>query len=316
MERNAYIVDVEKNRGINILRGALFCSYAIFVFFLIANIASANPVFIPAIINNSIFLAVNIVTIILLFKGYFNKAKFVFLISLVVALSFLSIVNYGPKPGLHFYFIVFAFLPLPMWSLRKRVFPICYFVLNISLFIYVEFFKDKLSVLVNFPDPLVVPMRVVTVVFALASIYAVFYSFFLANESKEVELREQHSKLNSLNNELLLKQNEINEQKQNLEKLNAELEVRNLSLSEKTDELLNANKTKDLLFSVIAHDLKNPLNALVGFSELMYTRIDNLDKDKMKKMTGMVLQSSVNMKNLTTNLLDWSRTQLHTIKVN
>ena len=42
-------------------------------------------------------------------------------------------------------------------------------------------------------------------------------------------------------------------------------------------ELRNANITKDRFFNIIAHDLKNPFNAIIGFSTLL------CDKNKHKK---------------------------------
>jgi signal transduction histidine kinase len=40
-------------------------------------------------------------------------------------------------------------------------------------------------------------------------------------------------------------------------------------LSKKNEELLQANATKNKLFSIISHDLRSPFNALIGLSQIL-----------------------------------------------
>jgi len=95
---------------------------------------------------------------------------------------------------------------------------------------------------------------------------------------------------------------QITLQKEQLQKLNNLLDVQNKELNE-------INKNKDKLFSIVAHDLKNPFQALIGFSEILYNEIENLNPDKVKNYAKNINDSSKNLLSLTRNLLDWARIQ-------
>jgi signal transduction histidine kinase len=92
-----------------------------------------------------------------------------------------------------------------------------------------------------------------------------------------------------------------------LEKTNGKLRLSALSL-----EQLNA--TKNRFFSIIAHDLKNPFNALLGFSEIITTNFNNLQKHEIREYISIVHQSSRNLFKLLENLLKWSAAQTGTMR--
>ena len=75
------------------------------------------------------------------------------------------------------------------------------------------------------------------------------------------------------------------------------------------EELRLLNATKDKFFSIIAHDLKNPFNSLLGFSDLLVNDFDQYEKDDIKRFLKIMHDSSKQGFNLLENLLQWSRTQ-------
>lgn len=81
-------------------------------------------------------------------------------------------------------------------------------------------------------------------------------------------------------------------------------------------ELREANATKDKFFSIIAHDLKNPFNSIIGFSNLLMQYIDQYDKNKIKQMVASINASGQTTFNLLENLLEWSRAQTGRITFN
>lgn len=106
--------------------------------------------------------------------------------------------------------------------------------------------------------------------------------------------------------------NTIIAQNEELKELNASLEHK---VEERTKELQALNATKDKFFSIIAHDLKNPFNTLMGFSELIMENIDIYDKDKIQEFNKIIFNTSKNSYILLENLLEWSRSQTGTIKM-
>lgn len=81
------------------------------------------------------------------------------------------------------------------------------------------------------------------------------------------------------------------------------------SLEKSESRLRELNAMKDKFFSIIAHDLKNPFNAILGFSSLLNEAYDNFTDAQRKEFIKNICTSSENTFKLLQNLLEWSRTQ-------
>lgn len=78
----------------------------------------------------------------------------------------------------------------------------------------------------------------------------------------------------------------------------------------KTNQLVvEANASKDKLFSIIGHDLKGPLNSLTRFSSLLSDDTDRLSRDEIKTLARDLDKSLNNLFALLENLLQWSQSQ-------
>jgi PAS domain S-box-containing protein len=82
------------------------------------------------------------------------------------------------------------------------------------------------------------------------------------------------------------------------------------ALRESEHQLKEVNAAKDKFFSIIAHDLKNPFNALLGSAQTLHENTDNFDKDDIKNLGNIIYKSSKNAYNLIENLLEWAKSQL------
>lgn len=111
----------------------------------------------------------------------------------------------------------------------------------------------------------------------------------VAKKNREAELFRVH------NNQLINKNQLITEQNSRLEQLN--------------DSLRELNATKDRFFSIIAHDLKGPFNAIELTTELLYNSFDEMDKEKQVKFLSNIHDNAVRVSNLLEELLTWARSQ-------
>jgi len=75
------------------------------------------------------------------------------------------------------------------------------------------------------------------------------------------------------------------------------------------ERLKELNATKDKLFSIIAHDLRNPLQVLLFSAELLCKHFDNFDGDKKKEFINKIYVGTNQISELLENLLEWSKSQ-------
>lgn len=80
-------------------------------------------------------------------------------------------------------------------------------------------------------------------------------------------------------------------------------------IGEYAAELKESNATKDKLFSIIAHDLKNPFNAILGFSALLSDELQAENYEEARQYAGIIHDSTTHAFELLTNLLEWARIQ-------
>ena len=80
------------------------------------------------------------------------------------------------------------------------------------------------------------------------------------------------------------------------------------------DELHHLNRQKNRLFSIIAHDLRSPFNALIGYSELLSQQNSDLSREKINDYAQTLNQAIYQLLDLLENLLEWSRSQMDAVK--
>ena len=85
------------------------------------------------------------------------------------------------------------------------------------------------------------------------------------------------------------------------------------SLKEREARLRELNATKDKFFSIIAHDLKSPFNAIVGFSSMMTEQLRKKEYEGLEEYAEIIQNSSHRAMELLRNLLEWSRSQTGTM---
>lgn len=120
-------------------------------------------------------------------------------------------------------------------------------------------------------------------------------------------LQEVNVLLEERNEQVNHQAEELAAQAENLKKLNVELQ--------------KTNETKDRFISIIAHDLKNPFNAIINFSELLILKSSNVLQPKQLDMIKIISSSSKTAYSLLENLLYWGKNQnssiaFHPVRLN
>lgn len=94
-----------------------------------------------------------------------------------------------------------------------------------------------------------------------------------------------------------------------LSEQNRQIQEQSNELKTQRDQLKHLNATRDKLYSIIAHDLINPFNAIVGFSSLIIENGRNINSKKKLEYVEIIYQTASNTFSLLKNLLDWARSQ-------
>jgi PAS domain S-box-containing protein len=79
--------------------------------------------------------------------------------------------------------------------------------------------------------------------------------------------------------------------------------------------LVELNATKDKFFSLIAHDLQNPVYAILSLSEFLSSNLDKLEGQELITFVNLIQTSAKGIYSLLENLLDWTKLQTGKVKV-
>jgi signal transduction histidine kinase/ligand-binding sensor domain-containing protein/DNA-binding response OmpR family regulator len=169
--------------------------------------------------------------------------------------------------------------------------------------------------------------KVLAAVLVITGITLLFYLRLAAIRKRNIllkaEVGRQTKELQEINAALVEQRDEITLQKENLEQSNEEvvrqsdkilhqqqyIMLQNQELAQTVAELEKLNHTKDHFFSILAHDLKNPVAALTDISDFMKHNLQRMDKKELERYLDSMHHSSAAVYELLINLLNWSRTQ-------
>jgi signal transduction histidine kinase len=112
----------------------------------------------------------------------------------------------------------------------------------------------------------------------------------------------------------LVRERDLLEQKVHLRTL--QIEEQNVEILQKNEELNKLNQalsalnaTRDKFFSIIAHDLRNPFNTILGLSDLLLMNFDKAGPEKIRKSVADIRDTAKHTFDLLQNLLIWARSQ-------
>ena len=154
------------------------------------------------------------------------------------------------------------------------------------------------------------------------SVYLLFFGILLLHipslvnrmVKRQTEMADEKNQ-SEMQLALEIKENEYIEEKlQYARLLNEQLNEKNEQIAEQNVKLKELNTTKDRLFSIIGHDLKNPFTVLISLSQIIKDRTDNLEKGDLEKSLSIINSTASQGFALLENLLEWARSQTGEIK--
>lgn len=100
---------------------------------------------------------------------------------------------------------------------------------------------------------------------------------------------------------------------QKLEELNFTITNQNIQLKKLNNDIESVSKEKDKLFTIISHELRNPLYWLQNLTEVLSRKHNTMSADKISKTLSSMDESAKNVYHLMDNLLYWSRSKLNRV---
>jgi signal transduction histidine kinase/ligand-binding sensor domain-containing protein len=94
------------------------------------------------------------------------------------------------------------------------------------------------------------------------------------------------------------------------------IEEQKAEILKKNAELNELNATKDKFFSIIAHDLRNPFNSIIGLTDVLLMNLQDVSREKLQKYLINIKHSSHQAHELLENLLVWARSQTGALNFN
>lgn len=108
----------------------------------------------------------------------------------------------------------------------------------------------------------------------------------------------------------------VHRERRDKARLEALLQLRTREIEQSRAQLANMNEKKDLIFSILSHDLRAPLTTLKGFLGLLVEDGDNFTREEIKKHAELIRTSVANSLDLIDNTLFWSLSQMDSIHSN
>ncbi len=122
-------------------------------------------------------------------------------------------------------------------------------------------------------------------------------------EQNILELQKEKKRSHRLIEQLNKSQNELKEKADFVTIINNVLHEQEQLLRKNLDE-------KNRFFSILAHDIKNPISSLYTTSELLTLYYDQMDDNEKKELANRLLSSSKSLDKLVKDLLEWGKLQL------
>ncbi|MCK4913888.1 MAG: HAMP domain-containing histidine kinase [Planctomycetes bacterium] len=128
----------------------------------------------------------------------------------------------------------------------------------------------------------------------------------------EIKTGDEYEKLANAFNHML---DGIQQAQGKSRQTNIQLDAKISELSERNIELFKANKVKGEFLANISHEFRTPLNAILGFAEILREKPGGLDEEKTKKYAENIITGGNRLLNMINDLLEMAKTEAGKMKL-
>ncbi len=121
-----------------------------------------------------------------------------------------------------------------------------------------------------------------------------------------IKTRDEYEKLSESFNGML---DALQASQEKLRKTNRQLDEKIAELSERNIELFKANKIKGEFLANISHEFRTPLNAILGFAQLLREKAGGGNREKNQRYAENIVAGGKRLLNMINDLLDLAKTE-------
>jgi len=107
----------------------------------------------------------------------------------------------------------------------------------------------------------------------------------------------------------------LNAAQEKLRSANKQLDSKIVELANRNIELFKANQLKSEFVANISHEFRTPLNAILGFAEILRDKHDSIRYEKKQRYAQNILDAGKNLLNMINDLLDLAKTEAGKMKL-
>ena len=107
----------------------------------------------------------------------------------------------------------------------------------------------------------------------------------------------------------------LNAAQEKLRQANKMLDAKIVELSERNIDLFKANQVKSEFLANVSHEFRTPLNAILGFAEILRDKPDSISFEKKQRYAKNIIDAGKNLLNMINDLLDLAKTEAGKMKL-
>lgn len=135
-------------------------------------------------------------------------------------------------------------------------------------------------------------------------------------QSLNEQLTQQNEELHAQGEELIALNEELTAQSEELQAQSEELQAQSEVLQDTNNKLEQSGRLKSKFLASLSHELRAPLNAVIGFSDVLLDRVVGDINPQQEKYIKEILKSGQHQLNLINDLLDLSKIEAGEIQIN